>query len=183
MWNIELYDRQYDWLVASLAAIPLVWMFYGFDAAFISMMVFALVGALKPLVSRLGSRLAAGVFAAGMVLLLSPLLRYLLYTGYCFEGVWSPGAGISRYLAPYLCGHGLFSSFGQRIWVGPLRDLAMPLAGIGLIVLAWFDPRQAAQAAQYEAAIAEGDETAHRPWHRRLRLANWSALSLAAVSD
>lgn len=50
MWNIELYDRRYDWLVASLAAIPLVWMFYGFDAAFISMMVFALVGALKPLV-------------------------------------------------------------------------------------------------------------------------------------
>ena len=75
MKNVELYDRRFDWLVASFAAIPLIWLFYGFDAAFVSLLLFALIGALKPVISKMGSRLAAGVIAAGVVLLLSPLLR------------------------------------------------------------------------------------------------------------
>lgn len=135
--HAELYDQRIDWLVASLAAIPLVWLFYGFDAAFVSLLLFALIGALKPLIEQLGSRLASGIFAAGLILLLSPLLRFIFYNGYCFEGAWSVAAGINRYASPDLCDGGLFSHFNQDLWVGPLRDLVMPTAGLGMMLVVW----------------------------------------------
>lgn len=136
MFDIELYDRRFDWLAACLLAVPLVWLFYGGDAALVSALAFALVGALKPLNRWIGPRLAAGVFAAGVVLLLSPLLRFVFYNGYCYGGAWSPAAGISRFQSPDMCGRGLFSHFDQGLWTGTLRDLAMPVAGIGLMLLA-----------------------------------------------
>ena len=64
MNDVELYDKRFDWLVASLAAIPLIWLFYGFDAAFVSLLLFALIGAMKPLVNRLGSRLGRATASA-----------------------------------------------------------------------------------------------------------------------
>lgn len=142
MFDVELYDRRFDWLAASLLAVPLVWLFYGGDAALVSALAFALVGALKPLNRWIGRRLAAGVFAAGVVLLLSPLLRFVFYNGYCYGGTWSPAAGISHFQSPDMCGHGLFSHFDQGLWTGTLRDLAMPVAGIGLMLLARPRPTQ-----------------------------------------
>lgn len=153
----ELYDRRFDWLVASLAAIPLIWLFYGFDAAFICLMLFTAVGALKPLVSCLGSRLTAGIFAAGVILLMSPLLRYVFYNGYCFDGAWSVAADISRYQIPGLCERGLFAHIKQDLWVGPVRDLAMPATGLAMTGFAWLSrtSRDAEQDSSDDLDIAE----------------------------
>lgn len=142
MNNIELYDRRFDWLVASLLAALPIWLFYGFDAAFLALPVFALVGALKPLVRALGSRLAAGIFAAGLLLFLSPLIRFVMPNGYCFEGVWSVLAGLSRLVVGHYCQPSLFGDLDQRIWMGPLRDAAMPVAGLGLMALSWLKKGQ-----------------------------------------
>jgi hypothetical protein len=142
MKNVELYDQRFDWLVGSLAAIPLIWLFYGLDAAFVCLLLFAMIGALKPVINHLGSKLEAGIFAAGTVLLLSPLLRYVFYNGYCFDGPWSLAAEINRYQMPELCERGFFSHINQELWVGPLRDLAMPGLGLSLIFLAFLGIRQ-----------------------------------------
>jgi hypothetical protein len=135
--GVELYNKRFDWLVASLAGIPLIWLFYGFDAAFVCLLAFALIGALKPLARQLGSQLAAGIFSAGLILAFSPLLRVVFYNGYCYDGVWSVASGVSRYQAPGICERGFFDHFGQQLWAGPLRDLAMPLLGLGLIMIVW----------------------------------------------
>lgn len=133
MREIELYDSRFDWLVASLLAIPLVWLFYGFDAAFVAVLLFTLVGALKPLRSWLHNRMAAGVFAAGTVLFLSPLLRFIFPDGYCFDGAWSPAAGLRGEYSH--CEMDLFQFVDLDLWKGPLRDLVMPIAGLGLMLL------------------------------------------------
>lgn len=180
IWAIELYDRRYDWLVASLLAIPAIWLFYGFDAAFVTSLVFALVGALKPLITRLGSRLAAGVFAAGIVLLLSPLLRYVFYDGFCFEGVWSPAADIPRYTLPTFCGQGLFWAFDQEIWVGPLRDVTLPVLGLGLMVFARLDPQNTG----FETELSvENDDAAQfkGSWFVRAKPERWLIFAAAAL--
>jgi hypothetical protein len=175
--SVELYDKRFDWLVAALLAIPLVWLFYGFDAAFVCLLLFALVGALKPLVSRLGSRLAAGICAAGLILLLSPLLRFGFYNGYCFEGPWSVAAGISSYAMPNLCGRGLLADFGQDLWVGPLRDIAMPILGLGLILLVGIRPPEC-QAAKDEDFT---DNVNTSPQLQR-NILRWSFVMLALLA-
>ncbi len=139
--QLELYDKRFDWLVTALAAIPLIWLFYGFEASFICFLLFIAIAGLKPLIKLIGSRMAAGIVAAGTLLLLSPLLRYAFYDGFCFDGAWSIAKDISRYQIPDLCERGLLSHVDQEIWIGPLRDLAMPVAGIGLILFAGLDAK------------------------------------------
>lgn len=172
MFDVELYDRRFDWLAASLLAVPLVWLFYGGDAALISVLGFVLVGALKPLNRWLGPRLASGVFAAGVVLALSPLLRFVFYNGYCYGGAWSPGAGFSRIESPDMCGRGLFSHFDQGMWAGTLRDLVMPVAGIGLMLVAVPAPPKP------ETLPEEPDGHPLTPQARRVA-ARWGGLILA----
>lgn len=176
MQRFELYDPRVDWLAASLAAIPLVWLFYGFDAAFVSLLLFFLIGALKPLINHAGSRMGAGMIAAGVVLLVSPGFRYLFYNGYCYDGAWSVAAGISRYQMPDLCARGLFSHLGQGLWVGPLRDLAMPLAGLALILGAWSD-----RPASHSSADSEYGEEEDPPQNPVLRSRHWAVLSFALL--
>lgn len=134
MFAVELYNREFDWLAASLLVVPLVWLFYGTKAAGVCSIIFLLVGALKPLVAGLGTRLAAGVFAAGIVLLLSPLLRFVMYDGYCHDGAWSIAVGIIAEPGIEFCSRGLLAHVDQGVWLGPLRDLTMPISGLGLIL-------------------------------------------------
>lgn len=170
MNNIELYDKRFDWLVAALIPVTLIWLFYGFDAAFISLLIFALLGALKPAIRVLGSRLAAGVFAAGTILLLSPLLRYVSYDGYCFDGAWSVAVGVSRFQMPDICDRGLLAHLAQGLWVGPLRDLAMPVAGVATMILAWLGRQSSPVEVDPHDAPLSPSRT------RSARLLRWTAL-------
>ncbi|MEI6640388.1 MAG: hypothetical protein WCL10_00025 [Novosphingobium sp.] len=172
MFDVELYNRKYDWLAASLLAVPLVWLFYGWDATLVATLLFALIGALKPLTRWLGYQLAAGVFAAGVVLLLSPLLQFGFYNSFCYGGAWSPAAGLSRFQQPDYCLNEWFGNFAQGVWKGPLRDLAMPVAGFGLMLLAL--PQQ-----HQSDLDADGQEVALSPFSFSQIVARWGGLIFA----
>jgi len=175
MHDIELYDRRFDWLVASLLHLPPVWAFYGFDAAFLTLPLFLLIGALKPLKRALASPLAAGIFAAGCVLLVSPLLRFLFSNGYCFDAPLSILAGFDRYAYLNLCQPSLFGEIDQQLWIGPLRDAALPVIGLGLMVGMWVNrPKSAGDQADLEPPVEEA--TKKPKWQKLLP---WSILLLA----
>ena len=137
--------------------------------------MFVLVGALKPLVRRLGSQLHAGVFAAGAVLLLSPLLRFVFYNGYCYDGTWSVFQDIARYEAPDLCLRGLFSHVSEGLWQGPLRDFAMPILGFGLILLSSIEGAVAASPQD----PPEAPSTSSVIWFNVMR---WGGLFVAVLA-
>lgn len=136
MNNLELYDKRFDWLAPSLLALPLTWFFYGLDAALLASVLFILLGALKPVRQRLGTNLAPGMLAAGVILLASPSLRFMFYDGYCFEGPGSPLFGLPVEEWTDVCTRSLFALVRLDVWKGPLRDFVMPLAGLGLVLLA-----------------------------------------------
>lgn len=177
MRDIELYDRRFDWLVASLLSLPPVWLFYGFDAAFLTLAMFLLVGALKPLKRELGSPLAAGIFAAGSVLLVSPLLRFVFPNGYCFDAALSILAGFNRYQYADICHPTLISEIRQQQWLGPLRDTALPIAGLGLMALVWLK-RSEPNGDDAEREELADEVPGRSAWNR---IKPWSILILALL--
>lgn len=121
------------------------------------------------------------MLAAGVVLLLSPLLRYVFYNGFCFDGAWSPAADIPRYSLPEFCEQGLLWAFSQEIWVGPLRDVTLPVFGAGLIVLAWVDTRKAESEVDASVENDKDDGQSKAPWYIRAKPERWMIFALAVM--
>jgi len=69
-----LYDERFDWLVMYLIALVPEWLAYSPQVSLTLFPAFALIAALRPMRLLLGSRTWPGMFAAGVCLLLSPIL-------------------------------------------------------------------------------------------------------------